>query len=309
VSNPLRNKDPELFRLITLRTEGAFLRLRPSKDVNKVLAGVLARYAELFHIELFAYNFLSNHYHFLIRAPLSNTDEFLENLNREIARRLNWKLHRSGTFWGRRYSEQIVPTEADLLNAFLYVTTNATRHGLVADPAQWPGVSSYQQSLTEKAATYPFYHYSAEREEDRVTYHKIKLTPLPQLRELSKEERVEKTLELINERRDQYIEDRKAEGGGFLGTERVKTQDPNSQPYSVSKSPRPPCYTQCVETLREFKKQERLRYDAYHDCSMRFRLGELTIEFPEFCYRPPLHRKPRILPFTPLPDDYFKKAA
>ncbi len=309
MGNPLRNKDPELFRLITLRTDEARLRLRPSKDVNKVVGGVLARYAEIFKIQIYAYIFLSNHYHILIRSPLSNTDEFLENVNREIARRINWKLHRSGAFWSRRYSEQIVPTDSDILSAFLYVTTNATRHGLVADPAQWPGVSSYQQSLTEKAVTYPFYHYSAVREQDRVTHHSIELTPIPQFEALSKEERIRKVKVLIDERRDQYVKERTAERGGYLGAEKVKGQDPNSQPQSISKSPRPPCYTQDPSLMAEFKHAEELRREAYHECSARFRLGNLTIEFPKFSYRPPLHRKPRLHPFAPLPEDYFKKAA
>ncbi len=139
MGNPLRNKDPNIYSIVTLRTEGAHPWLRPGKDVNKVIGGVLARYSEIFEVVIYVYAFLSNHYHLLTKSPKSNADEFLENVNRELARRLNWKYHRSGKFWSRRYSEQEVPNEDDLLGAFLYITTNPTRHGMVEQPSSGQG--------------------------------------------------------------------------------------------------------------------------------------------------------------------------
>ena len=309
MGNPLRNRDPSIYRLITLRTEGAHLWLRPSKDVNLIIGGVLARYSEIFEVVLYAFIFLSNHYHLLIRCPRSNADEFEENLNREIARRLNWKLHKSGSFWARRYSEQEVPSEDDLLEAFLYITTNAVRHGLEANPALWLGLSSYNQSVTETPKTYPFYHYSAQRYEDRITHHTLKVSPLPQFKRLSKVERIAKVQKLVKERVSRLIEERKAAGQGFLGAPAIKAQDPHTKPLEVSKSPRPICYTKDSQVRREFRKQEIMRRDEYDEASMRFRLGNWHVTFPEYTFKPPLHRKPRLLPFKPLPEDYFKIAS
>ena len=214
---PLRNTDPSLYRLITLRTADAKLLMRPSKDVNKTLGGVVARYAEILGIEILAYNFLSNHKHILIRAPRGNADEFEENVNREIARRLNWKLHRKGKFWSRRYDDQTVVSEEDLLEAFLYVTTNATRHGLVEHPSQWPGLSSYTQSITEEAKTYSFRHYSVKEGEGKVTHHTLKITPLPQFAYMPKAERLVMVKALIDERARSLCESRRDAGLGFLG--------------------------------------------------------------------------------------------
>ena len=50
----IRDKDPELYRLITIRTYDARLWMKPSKRVNKIIAGIIARYSELLEIEIYA---------------------------------------------------------------------------------------------------------------------------------------------------------------------------------------------------------------------------------------------------------------
>lgn len=283
--------------------------MRPSKDVNKIIGGIIARYAGILGVKILAVSVLSNHYHLLILCPRGNADEFEENINREIARRLNWKLHREGRFWSRRYSDQEVMTEDDLLEAFLYVSTNATRHGMVEDPAAWPGLSSYKQSITEKPETFPFHHYSAKEGEEKVTYHTLELTPLPQFEKLPKKERILKTEQAFEERTKTLVKDRLDRGKGFLGVANIKAQSPFDKPLSVARSPRPPCYTKDKAIRREFLKAEAQRQDAFKNASMRYRLGELEVGFPEFTFKPPLHRKPRMKPFMELPEDYFKIAA
>ena len=309
MGNPLRDKDPELYRLITIRTEGARLWMRPSKDVNKIIGSVLARYSEILKITLYSYAFLSNHYHLLLKAPKGNADEFAENVNREIARRINWKLFRSGKFWARRYSEQAVLSEDDLLEAFLYVSTNPTKHGLVPDSRDWPGLCSINQSLSDKTLTYSFYHHSAEEEKDRITQHSLVLTPLPQHQGLSKKDRNKELTLLFANRTKFLVDERIANGKGFLGVQGIREQNPHSIPETVSKSPRPPCYTRNAELRKEFRKAECQRRKAYFEASMKYRLGDYQAQFPIHTHKPPRHRKPRVAPFVEMPDDYFKNAA
>lgn len=308
MGRPLRNRDPFIYRVITIRTDGAHLWMVPSKRTNNILGGVLARYAEIFGIEILAYCFLSNHYHLLIRAPLQNADEFQENVNREIARRMNWKLRRRGNFWERRYDDQEVISEEDLLEAFLYISTNAVRHGLEAEPSLWPGLNSYEQSLTEKPEHYPFHHHSAAEGQEKITYHSLKLTILPQFVALAKEERTSLIQNALEDRTKMLVESRKASGLSFLGARAVKEQNPLSTPRTISRSPRPPCYTKDKNLRRQFRLQDRLRHTLYSEASMRFRLGDLHVVFPAFTFKPPLHRKPRLIPFHPLPDDHFRNA-
>ena len=42
MGNSLRDRDPSIYRLITIRTEGSHLWMKPSKEVRKTIGGVVA---------------------------------------------------------------------------------------------------------------------------------------------------------------------------------------------------------------------------------------------------------------------------
>jgi len=300
MSRPLRNTDPESYRLITIRTQEARLWITPSSKVKKLIGGILARYQEIFGILIYAYCVLGNHFHLLIKAPKGNTDEFCENVNREISRRLNWKHRREGTFWGRRYDDQVVLSEDALLEAFLYVTTNPTKHGLLRDSSEWLGLNSFHQAISEKTRQFSFYHYSAPEGGERVSTHALKLSVLPQFEGLSKAERTVELKKLLYARMDKIAEERKNNNQGFLSPEFFRNQIPGQKPRDVSRSPRPACYTTCPKRRNDYRREVRQKSKLYAEASFKFRLGELDTVFPEFCFKPPLHRAPRLIPFTPL---------
>lgn len=298
---PLRNRNPEHYRLITIRTTEARLFIGLSSNVRKIIGGIIARYQEILGIELYAYSVVSNHMHLVAQAPLGNMDEFCENVNREVSRRMNWRLRREGKFWGRRYDDQQILTEEDLLEAFLYVNTNPTKHGLVADSRTWPGLISYEHALDQKDRKFSFNHYA----EDKVTHHKLKLSVLPMFKGLKPKARAKKLKELLEERTQTLCQER---GKSFLGLEVLLNQTLGDKPMTVSKSPRPRCYTKDPEYRREYREKHRERRRAYAEASMRYRLG-LEAEFPEHSFKPPIIRAPRILPFKPITAEYFKNAA
>ena len=297
---PLRNSDPSLFRLISIRTAEARLWMIPSANLKKLHGGILARYQEIFEIEIYAYFFLTNHIHLLIRAPKGNADEFLENVHREIARRMNFKLRREGRFWGRRYDDIPVGNESDLEEAFLYVSTQATRHHLLEDASEWPGLHSFNHSIKETDRTFTFYHYSAEEGEPKSTTHTLKLSILPTLESLTQSERKTLVKKLLNERLDQLRTDRKAEGKGFLGIKKLIGQSEGDVPSNVSKGRRPHCYSKCKETWLKLRTLLRARIAQYKEASFYYRQGLNDVKFPEFSFMPPLHRLPRLLPFKPI---------
>lgn len=296
----LRNKDPEAFHLVSTRTVEARLWIPPNAKVRKLLGGIVARYQEKLSIEIYAYNFLGNHYHALIRAPLGNASEFFENLNRESAKRLNYYNHRTGKFWGKRYTDLDVLTHDDLMEAFLYVNTNPTKHGLLEDSAAWGGLTSYHQALSGADKDYSFYHYSKAEEEGKVTTHTLKLTPLPQLADMSQRERARILREKLDERTEKLVLERKEEGKGFLGIQGLREVTPGEIPQNVSNSPAPPCYTKDDALRLEYRKHKRALRRAYNYASMLYRAGDKEVKFPPFTYKPPCHRLPRVVPFTPL---------
>ncbi|NBW41897.1 hypothetical protein EBR25_12990 [bacterium] len=54
MGNPLRTKDPSLYRLITTRTVRAEMWLMPTAKNTKLIGGNIARYQELLGVEIYA---------------------------------------------------------------------------------------------------------------------------------------------------------------------------------------------------------------------------------------------------------------
>ncbi len=302
MSRPLRNTDPEKINLVTIRTENAQLLLRPDEEVNSVLGGIVAKYQEAYGIILYAYIFLGNHYHLLVKAPQGNLWRFAQALNREIAKRVNWLRKRRGHFWQRRYDAQIVLEKEDALEALLYVLSNPTHHGLVDHPKLWPGVHSYWHIIDGEDREYLFTNYTEYRKakvsarltgkqlslEDFQTKHSLALTPLPQFEHLSLTERNNLLLPLLEERIMRIRKEKQTSGEGFLGRKNILKQHPSFFPTHIKRTPRPLCYTKSFKAKKIFIKYY-LAWEAhYREASKKFRQGNLYIQFPRFSIRPPL---------------------
>ena len=229
--------------------------MMPSARTTRLIGGIIARYQEKFGIEIYAYVVLSNHIHLIVRAPQSNVDNFMQNVNREISRRVNWIFHREGPLWARRYDDLEILTESDLLEAFLYVNTNPSRHGLIENSKNWPGLNSYQHSLSQRDRPFTFHHYSADDPKRRVTKHYLKLSILPQFQGLSRKGLKERVASLLKERTNSIIQSRVREGGGFLGLKGLEDQHAGERPLNSACSPRPSCYSKCAKRIKEFKKK------------------------------------------------------
>ena len=60
MGRPIRDRNPKNLHLVTVRTEEARYYLRPSKDIKRIVAGVLARYQEIFGITIYTFVIMSN---------------------------------------------------------------------------------------------------------------------------------------------------------------------------------------------------------------------------------------------------------
>ncbi len=316
MSRPIRDTDPSKVHLITTRTRNAELLLVPHPSLNAITGGVLAKYTKLHSVDLFAYEFLSNHYHLLARAEEGVLPRFTADINRELAHRVNRLLNRKGTLWGRRYDDQITIEPCDALEGLLYVATNATKHGLVEQPGTWPGIHCYHQLLNEKTRKFHFFNYTkyhaavrssflrgeSVKRSDYEDTHELKLTPVPILSEHSKEERTAKLRELLLRKTKEIHRERKAAGKGYLGRKNVLLQPREGViPREVSNSPRPVCYTKSLETLKVARTEVKRKRAAYSVASYRYRCGNLETIFPEFCFKPPTHYAPNEIPLGAPP--------
>ena len=293
--------------LITCRTAQAELLLVPSSELNEILGGVLARYAEAYDITLYAYIFLGNHYHLLVQGPEGALPRFAENLNREIAKRVNRLLTRKGFFWGRRYDDDITIEETDALEGLLYIVTNPVKHGMVTQPRHWPGLSSYWQIVKNIELTFTFTHYTKYhvalrrsrvtgelvRRDDFQTIHTLRLAPLPIYRHLSSQERSSIIRNKIEKRSSLLSRQRKKDGLGFIGRKAILAQRRRGTfPREPAQSPRARGYTKSPLAKGLYLEEERIRRQRYTKASVKFRRGNYFVLFPVFTLKPPLHHVP-----------------
>lgn len=297
-----RNTSPDFIRHISIRVDNALLRLVPSEEINEIVGGIIAKYQMEFGIELFAYCFLSNHFHLLLRAPQSNLWKFMQAVDREIAKRVNRLLNRRGHFWERRYDEQIIPEDEDVLEAFLYVICNPVSHGLVDHPKHWPGLTAYWHVLDEKDRSFEFIDYTGYRKaklkaavtgkpvslEDFKKTYNLQISPLPIFVRLSTKERRKQLESFLEQRTQELRKVRRDDGKGFLGRKEVLRQRSNTTPQTVKRQPRPICYTKCLEVKERFLEWFIPWLESYRVASKKFRTGKLSTKFPEHCIRPPL---------------------
>ena len=312
MSRPLRDTDPSKIHLITCRSRNAELLFVPGQKINNIIGGVIAKYAKEHGIELYAVVVLSNHYHMLLKAPHGNLALFAENVDREVAKRINWFLSRKGSLWGRRYDDQVVLEVDDALEGLVYILSNPVRHLLVNEPKQWPGITTYWQSLGKKPNVYTFMNYTAYnkarakagyrkvvRKSDYEEHYALEIKPIPLYENLPKSEQKTRLDKALRSRTRKLAEKRRKEGKRCLGRKAVLEQNlVGAYPREVSRSKRPTCYTRNYQAKKLYDEEERERREEYRQASIAYRLGDFLASFPDYCFYPPRHHLPKMHQFA-----------
>jgi putative transposase len=123
----------------------------------ELLRSTLRTVKELHPFTMQGYVFLPEHFHILI-VPTgeSNFSQIMHSLKPNFTKaykRLTGKTEsESLKFWQKRFWDHVIRDERDLENHLHYIHFNPVKHGLVADPRDWPD-SSYLE--WEKRGLYP----------------------------------------------------------------------------------------------------------------------------------------------------------
>ena len=294
---PLRMYAPEGIYFITCRTFQARLLMRPSSQVNELIGGVLARSVERFGVEVFAFVFLSNHFHLLVRARAGTHASFMQyllsNLSKKVGRLVDWK----GSFWGRRYSAEPVLDDAALVGRMKYILSHGVKERLVDKCADWPGLSCLPFLTGIASRAYRWFNWTRRWNKRRsvggdgallsdswAETHVLRLSPLPCWERLAEATRLALVRCLV-----QDIEAEHATAGARPpGPASIEAQAPHAVPRSVARSPRPLAHTTVRELLLEYTQTYRAFVAAFRDASRRWRRGDFETRFPPFAFRPPL---------------------
>jgi REP element-mobilizing transposase RayT len=297
MARPLRFVPPASLVEVTCRTvQGRFL-LRPSRDLNEIVVGILARAARRYRMRVCAYVYLSNHCHLLLRPTdahqLARFMSFLNgNLAKEAGRLHGWRER----FWGRRYTAIVVSHEdACQLARLRYILEQGTKEGLMSKPADWPGAHAVQALLDGRPTRGVWFDRTREYEARRCGHRpgkyefaeeeSLELSPLPVWAELDSRDRREAVEALL---RDIEAEARKASGRAPLGVRRILRQNPHNKPGHIERSPAPRFHAHAWRVRKGLEL-------AYYEFRVRFRQaaeelrrGRVGVEFPPGCFPPRL---------------------
>ena len=129
---------------VSARTQHGRFLLRPSPEVNDIILGALGRAQARYGVEIYAFVFLSNHFHMLMRVDSAHqmaafVGYFMSKIAKELGRMHGWR----EKFWGRRYHSASLEDSARVQQErFLYILRNGCKEDLVDSPLEWPGVST-----------------------------------------------------------------------------------------------------------------------------------------------------------------------
>ena len=270
--------------------------LRPSREANELILGILGRAQRLFPVELFAFTFMSNHFHWLMRVVSGKrmagfTGYVKSNVAKELGALYDWKAR----FWGGRYhSMSVADSEPAQLKRFLYILENGCKEGLVASPLEWPGVNSalalYRGETTLTGTWYDRtaqYHAKLRgRNEVFPTTETVHLSPLPFLENLTSQQRQAFMVDAVREIEERTAATHEEQNTRPVGPRKILRRHPHDSPEEFHPSPAPPF---CASSQAEFLALKEVRDSiiaAYRDASERFRRGEMNVEFPEDTFPP-----------------------
>jgi REP element-mobilizing transposase RayT len=276
--------------------QGRFL-LRPSKEANDLILGVIGRAQSKYRVEIFAFIFMSNHFHILIRAQSAQQmARFVGFVKANIAKELG-RLHRwREKFWGRRYHSASIADSPEAVKArFKYIASNSCKEGLVASPLSWPGTSSLNaMCLGESTLTGVWYDRSAEnratRKGDRTpvaSVETVRLTPLPFLADLSAEDQRGFVKDIVREIESETQEMHRHGGTRPMGVRRIQRMKPHGKPRRLKPTPAPLFHFATSDEFERMRIARELRVAQYRAAAMRLHRGERDVQFPRGCFPPP----------------------
>lgn len=299
---PLRWYLPDVIYEATTRTIQERFLLRPGRECRALILGVVGRAMLLYPtVKLYAFVFLSNHYHLL--ASASDGEElalFFGFINGNIAREMG-RLHKwSGPLWARRVRPIPVLDPEALVSRLRYVLSNGVKEGLVASPRQWPGATAVHGLLGEMRLEGVWVDRDALRraraKDPNVSIDnfsstvEVPLSPLPQWANLSEE--------ALRAKYEALVRDVEVEGArlcrSFVGVKAITAMDPHASPDQPERSRAPFCHTTSAALRRAFRDAYRAFVGAYREAAMlvRSKAEQYSGLFPEGSFpRPRVFRR------------------
>lgn len=297
----MKIEDPGTVFFVTTRTIASRLWFVHNPKLEERILALLARYAEMYSVDLFAFIIMGNHYHLIARFPKCNRKAFFRIFNSMIAKVTATQVVAfEGKLWARRYAEQTLPNNEDIEHYFFYSALNPIASGLTRDLSEYHSYNSFLDAADGRERTFKFFERSAFNEalrrgqnsvrENFIKTYTLQYKRIPGYEQLAGPDYRKMLLRKLQQKRLAVIEKRLLSRKGFakkMALINTKAgQKPKFTKKSERKSYRPLVLTLCSKTKESFLNWYFAIRDKFLKASAAFRAGHLMVEFPPGTYRP-----------------------
>ena len=275
-----------------------------NRGLEEAMLGYAAQCTQRYGVRLYALAIEGNHVQAPAHFPGANRASYMRDLNSSIARAVPrfTPEYEGGRFWGRRYSQEFLPGEADIEEYFFYTVLQVVQDGLVERISEYPGYNCFHDAVRGRARKFKVVKWGEYNKrkaydpsatiDDFTEVFSLQYTRLPGYEDLSQKEYTALMCRKLEERRQAIVEKRKAKGLGFLGRAGLlrirRGAKPKTTKTSDSTSHRPRVLSVCPKRRAECKKWYFNTYSCYKAASESYRQGNSGAEFPKGTYKPQL---------------------
>jgi putative transposase len=218
---------PDCDYMITRRCSERRFFLRPDDETNNAFIYCLALAAQRAKVRATFSVAMSNHHHTGIRDPDGNFPVFIEHFHGLLARCQNAHLGRFENFWSSEPTSVVELVEPnDVLDKMTYAFTNPAAADLVDAVEDWPGVSSFQETLSGSCltATRPKRFFRSDGQmPERVS---LPIVRPKGFENLGQKEWAQLLTDRVRAKEAEHRQRREQQGLSVLGRQKVLAQDP-----------------------------------------------------------------------------------
>jgi REP element-mobilizing transposase RayT len=278
---------------VTARCVARTFRFTPTKAIRELLIYCLAAILDKYkgRIQLHEFEFMSNHYHFLLTDVDACLPQFMCDLNSLIGRSLNAERGIKGTCIEKGYNIVAPRDDAKVVKHAVYTLANACAAHLVRRTKDWLGPSSFRYSYGESVtverpqAGLWAEPGKAKRRRKPSKFPKeveLELVRPPVCRHLSDAQLRKHILESVEACESQAQRERKKNGRSVIGMAEILKQGwwecPKSRETTHGTEPTVSASSKWLRI--EALKQRKAFLEAYRDAWNRYRAGEENVVFP-----------------------------
>ena len=290
---------------LTTRSRNSELWFVNNDSLEQAILGYVAKFGQRYSVVLHAIAIEGNHIQMAAQFPLLNRSNFMRDLNSCVARAIPRfvKQYPGGSFWGRRYSAEVVPFE-DIEKQFFYTVLQTVQDGLVERISDYPGYNCFHDAVYGIKRKFPVINWTAFNNarrhgaqvalKDFIEEFELEFARVPGYEGLEQKEYAKLMHKKLEEKRVEAIKERGIKG--FVGREKLLRTVPGQIPKNTKRSQRysfrPRVLSSCPERRKFWLGWYFGKISDHREASQKYRNGDLLCEFPEGMYKPYLRPPP-----------------